>query len=458
MGDLSLRGHLNATLRLGLPLIASQLAQFLINLTDIVMIGWYGVPELAALTVAHGVLFCLIILGAGFAWAVMPLAAAAQASGDPGQVRRVTRMGLWASLGFSALVLAPLAAVPGLFLRLGQTPEVAGLAERYFDLAAVGVVPALVTMLMRSFLSALELTRIVMWATLLAAGVNAGLNWILIFGRLGLPELGVSGAALASVGCQLTTALALCVYAARRAPDYDLFRRLWRPDWPALAQVLRLGWPIGLTSLAEVGLFAASAVMMGWVGTEALAAHGIAIQCATAVFMVHMGLSQAATVRAGQAYGRRDAVFLRRAATAALVLSGAFAVISMGFLLAAPETLLRLFLDPDEPALPEIVAIGTGLLALAAAFQAVDAAQVITLGLLRGVLDTRIPMLYAALSYWGVGATLAFWLGFAVGLGGAGIWLGLVAGLGAAALLMSLRFWRHAIPALAGSRPASAAV
>ncbi len=448
---LTFAGHMRATLVLGLPLIGSQLATFLIHLTDVVMLGWYGVPELAAMVVAHGIIFGLIIFGSGFAWAVMPLAAAAQASGDAVQVRRVTRMGLWASLGFAALTVPPLIALPDLFARLGQDPRVAALAEVYFDVAVLGVVPALVVMLLRSFLSALEHTRIVLWSTLAAAVANAAVNWVLIFGNLGAPELGILGAAIASIGAQTAAAVILVVYALRAAPEYALFVRLWRPDWPALGQVVRLGVPIGITSLAEVGLFGAAAVLMGMVSAEALAAHGIAIQCATAVFMVHMGLSQAATVRAGQAYGHRDAAFLRQAARAGLWLSGGFAALGALAFVAIPRPLLQLFLDPAEPALPEILAIGTVLLAFAAAFQLADAMQVMALGLLRGLQDTRVPMVHAALSYWVVGFPMAWGFGIVLGWGGAGVWAGLVAGLTLAAVLMSRRFWWEALPALAAS-------
>lgn len=455
--QMTLAAHLRATLTLGLPLIGSQLAQFLIQLTDTVMIGWYGVTELAALVLATSLLTVLIIFGAGFAWAVMPLVAAAAERGDTDQVRRVTRMGLWASLAFCALALPPILLVPDIFDRLGQPPEVARAARTYLVIAAWGLVPALVTMLLRSYLSALEHARIVLWATVAGVVANAGLNWVLIFGKLGAPSLGIAGAAIASVATHLVIAGGLATYALHRLPEHALFARLWRPDRAALGAVFRLGWPIGLTNLAEVGLFAASSVVMGWVGTRELAAHGIAIGLATAIFMVHLGLSQAATIRAGQAVGRGDATGLRRAALAAIALSAGVAGLGILLFLGAPRVLIGAFLDPADPERMAIIAVGTGLLAAAAVFQMVDAAQVMALGLLRGVQDTRMPMVYAAVSYWAVGAPVAYGLGLHTPLGGVGVWLGLACGLTCAALFMMHRFWCRAVPGLA-SRAARANV
>lgn len=448
---MSFSAHLRATLTLGLPLIGGQLGQLLIQVTDTVMMGWYGVTELAALVVAASVIFVFLILGSGFAWGVMPLAAAAAEAGDDAQVRRVTRMGLWASLGYCVLALPPLLLTPDLFLRLGQSAEVSELADRYFVVAVWGIIPALLIMLLRSYLAALERTQVVLWVTLLAAVINALTNYLLIFGEFGFPELGVRGAAWASVLSQSVAALVLIQYARWKEPQREIFVRLWRPDWSAFSQVFRLGLPIGLTSLAEVGLFSFASVLMGWVGTLELAAHGIALQCATATFMVHLGLSQAATVRAGRAFGRKDAAHLARAARAALVLSGVAAVLTVAVFLTIPENLIALFLDPHDPQLPAITAIGVTLLAAAAAFQVADAAQVMALGLLRGVQDTRVPMIYAAISYWLIGAPVAMLLGFGTALGGVGIWLGLASGLTLAGIFMMRRFWVRAVPRLAAA-------
>lgn len=445
---MSFPAHLWATLTLGLPLVGSQLGQLVIHVTDTLLLGRYGVAELAAQAVAASVLIVLIVFGSGFAFAVMPLVAAAAESGDEVQVRRVTRMGLWASMGFAAVVLPACLAIPDLFALLGQTPEVAALADRYFAIAVWSLVPALVVMLFRSYLSALEHARVVLWVTLASAVVNGLVAWVLIFGHLGAPELGIVGAAIGAVASNIFAAVALALYAVWREPAHQLFVRLWRPDWAALGAVFRLGWPIALTSLAEVALFSAASVMMGWVGTLPLAAHGIALQLCVATFMVQLGLGQAATVRAGQAYARDDPERLRLAALATMTLSAVAAALSVILFVTLPGPLIGLFLSPDDPERAAIIALGTAFLAAAALFQVADSAQVIALGLLRGVQDTRWPMIYAAASYWGVAAPVAYLLAFRAGWGGVGIWIGLALGLFLAAASMMHRFWYRAVPAL----------
>jgi len=220
-----------------------------------------------------------------------------------------------------------------------------------------------------------------------------------------------------------------------------MFQRLWRLDSEAFGQVFRLGWPIGLTNLAEVGLFAASSVMMGWLGTLELAAHGAALQVTSVVFMIHMGLSNAATVRAAQAYDRRDGPGLRQGALVVIVMSFIAALLTVIAFLSVPEFLIGLFMNPEEPNRAAVIAIGIGLLAAAALFQLMDSAQVIALGLLRGVQDTKVPMIIASLSYWAIGIPASYWLGFSLEWGGVGIWLGLAIGLGVAGVLMMIRFW-----------------
>jgi MATE family multidrug resistance protein len=436
------RDHFRAVLRLGLPLAASHLAQFAIHLTDTVMLGWYDVAALAAVVLAASFFFVVFIVGSGFAWAVMPMVATALAEGDETQVRRDTRMGLWLSVLYGLAILPAMIWSRPLLLAAGQTPELAGLAGDYLRIAGWGMVPALLVMVLKSYLSALEKARIVLWSTVMAAVLNALVNWALIFGNWGAPELGVRGAAIASIVSQLVplAVLALYVIYAPATRPHALFQRIWRADWPAFRAVFRLGWPIGLTSLAETGLFAATAVMMGWLGTAPLAAHGIALEISAVTFMVHVGLSQAATVRAGGAFGRRDPENLWRGAVTVLACSLAVVALTVVMFLALPELLIGLFLDPDDPEKPGIVAIGTGLLAVAALFQVADATQVVVLGLLRGLKDTRVPMVLAALSYWAVGLPVAWVFGFVLGLGGQGVWLGLVVGLGLAAVTLSIRF------------------
>ena len=435
------RRHARGLTTLGLPLIGSHVAQFSITLTDTMMLGWYSVEALAGQVLGGTLFFVLFIQGSGFSQAVMPMVASAEVAGEDTQVRRVTRMGAWASVLFGLAVLPIFLWSEAVFLALGQAPETSAIAGDYLVIAGFGILPALLVMVLKSYLAALERTQVVLWVTVAAVGVNAVVNYALIFGNWGFPEMGVRGAALASVVVHVASVLGLVVYANWATPEHTLFQRLWRPDWEAFGRVFRLGWPIGITSLAEAGLFAASTTMMGWLGTLPLAAHGIALQITSLIFMIHLGLSNAATVRAGQAFGRGDGPGLRAGARVALAMSMLAALVSLILFLGVPEPLIGLFMNPEEPDRAGVIAVGTGLLAAAALFQLVDAGQVMALGLLRGVQDTRAPMIIAAISYWIVGVPASYVMGFHTNLGGVGIWLGLAVGLALAAVLLLARFW-----------------
>lgn len=443
---LSYNAHARATLALGLPLIGSHLAQMSLHVTDTVLLGWYGVTELAAVVLSASSFFVIFILGSGFGQAVMPMVASALGRGDDTQVRRDTRMGLWLSIAFGLLTYPLFWWSETIMLALGQRPEVAALAQDFLRIAGLGMVPALLVMTLKSYLAALERTQVVLWVTLAAVVVNLGLAYALIFGRLGAPEMGLRGAALASLTVQVVTFVLLAIYAGwlPELRHYRLFQRFWRPDWQAFARVFRLGWPIGITGLMESGLFQAAALMMGWIGTVELAAHGIAMEVAALTFMVHMGLSNAATVRAGRADGAGDARALRDGAKTAIALSFGFAAAMMALFLLLPEQIIALFLDEANPASAAIVIFGAKLLAMAALFQTADAMQVMALGLLRGIKDTRVPMIAAGVSYWVIGVPAAYVLAFQVGMGGTGLWLGLVIGLSFAAVTMMWRFWHLA--------------
>lgn len=433
-----------ALLVLGLPLIGSNMAQMALHVTDTIMLGWYGVPELAAVVLGSSFFFFLFILGSGFSNALMGRIAASLGAGDEVQVRRDARMGLWLSIGYGIIAMPVMAVAGPILLALGQDPHLAALAQEYLSFGLWGMVPALVVASLRAYLSAQERAQVVMWVTLLGVVVNIGMNWMFIFGNLGAPELGVGGAALASVAVQIASAGLLALYAAKHPAlrHFRLFARFWRPDREALVAVARMGLPVGLTHLSEVGLFQATALMMGWIGVEALAAHGIALEITSVTFMIHLGLSNAATVRAGHAYGAGDALRLREGARVALILSFAFAGVTIALFLGLPELLVGLFLDRANPDAPAILAFGATLLAVAGLFQLFDAAQVMALGLLRGVHDTRVPMWVATFSYWCIGIPASYTLAFPLGMGGVGLWLGLVVGLACVGLTLIVRFWR----------------
>jgi len=439
------RDHSRAIWVLGVPLILSNLAQFAITITDTVMLGWYDVTALAAATIAGTLFFVIFIVGAGFALAVTPLVAAAAEEGDDVQARRVTRMGLWLSIFYGLAVTIPFFWAEDILIAIGQDPDVSRLAELYLQIVIWQMIPALIVMTLKAFLAAMEHTAIILWSTFGTAILNGFINYALIFGNWGAPELGIRGAAVASLVVNLITVLILVAYIRRVLPQFELFKNFWRSDSEIIRRVFMLGWPIGLTALAEGGLFSASAVMMGWIGEIELAAHGVAIQLASLTFMVHIGFSQAATVRAGRALGRKDETSLRRGGITAIGMSALFAVITSLIFLTIPEALVSLFIDPGEPERANLLRIGASLVMVAALFQLVDGLQVLALGLLRGVQDTAVPMVMATVSYWVIGLPVSYLLAFSFGFGAVGLWLGLVIGLAIAAVLLSWRFWGRSV-------------
>jgi MATE family multidrug resistance protein len=449
--------QMRAVLALGLPLAGSHVAQFMLAVTDTVMLGWYGVVDLAAGVIGAAIFFAMFTFGLGFANAVMPMVASAASSDDDTDVRRATRMGLWLSGGF-AITVYPLFWFSGpLLVALDQPAEVVPLAQDYLRLMGVALLPALVVAVLKNYLAALGRTQVALWLTVAAVFLNIALNWMLIFGNLGFPEMGVRGAAHASIWVQVATAVSLGVYCARAhgLRRYTLFQRFWRPDWQAMGRVWRLGWPIGVALVAESALFSAAAVLTGQVGTYALAAHGIAVEITAMLFMIHLGFSNAGTVLVSRARGQRDKAALHAGAQATLIVSVCLAVLTMLAYVLFGAQLVGLFLSPDDPSRDAIIAIGASLMLVAAVFQLTDGIQVVAMGLLRGLQDTKVPMLIAGFAYWGLGFPAGYLFGLVLGWGAVGVWIGLVTGLSTAAVLLLWRFARlQKLPEPASARGA----
>lgn len=436
----SLIQNIRKLFALGLPIVGSNLAMMLIGVTDIVMVGWHSVEELAALILATTLFFNIFILGSGVAFALMPMVSSAAAVGDDTTVRRSTRMSLWLSMIYGVMSLPIFYMSEGIFLALGQQAELAAYAADYMWILAPAIIPALWANVMRSYLAAMEFTKVIMFITAGVAVLNIGFNHVLIFGNYGFPELGIQGAAIASLLVNIMTAVITSIYAIVILPQHTLFARFYRADWPALVKVFKLGMPIGLSMLAETGLFSAASVMMGWIGVIALAAHGIALQLASLTFMAHLGLSHAVTIRIGNAAGRQDRDAMVDVTKAGVWISVLWSFFTIILFVGLGPNLVSLFLDADEAARDAIIAYGVVLLWIAALFQLVDGGQVLAIGLLRGIQDTAGPMVITVFGYWGVGIPTAYLLGFHTQLAGSGIWLGLVAGLSFAAIGLSMRF------------------
>jgi MATE family multidrug resistance protein len=303
------------------------------------------------------------------------------------------------------------------------------------------LLPFLFYLVLRSFLAALQRPGWALVIGLLALPVNVGAAWCLMFGHLGLPKLGLAGAGVATTlsSAFMFVGLSLVIGLDRKLRRYHLFGRFWRADWARYRTLWRIGIPIGLTLAFEVTIFNGAALLMGRIGVDELAAHAIALQIASFCFMVPFGFSQAVTVRVGRAYGARDPQGITRAGWTAFVLGVGFMGFTALLMWAAPGLLIGAFLDLNDPQNASVAGFAASFLMLAALFQLADGAQAVGAGMLRGLQDTRIPMIYAAIGYWGVGFPLGVTLAFGTSLRGVGIWIGLAAGLTVVAALM---LWR----------------
>jgi MATE family multidrug resistance protein len=447
-----------ATLRLATPLILSQLAAVAIGTTDIVMMGWLGPEKLAAGALGVNFYFPIYLFGVGLVNAVTPMTAQALGARRFRAVRRTLRQGLWVVLAYTVPVSLLIWEGRAVLIGFGQTETNAVLAQGYLRAAVWGLGPSLGVVTLRCFLSAHSRPRSVLVVTLLGVGVNALGNYALMFGHFGFPALGLVGAGISSALVHAFMFLALIGFVVRdrRLRRYAPLYRFWRADWPRFREIVKIGAPIGLTIMAESGMFSAAAFLMGILGTTQLAAHAIALQCAAVAFMVPLGVSQAATVRVGLAVGAGDRAGVGRAGWAALALGAGFAVFGALLFWLLPRPLVDLFLDLGAPEQWPVVELAVSLLGIVALFQVFDGAQIIAAGALRGLKDTRVPMIMATFGYWPVGFGTSALLGFALGLGGLGIWAGLALGLMVVAVLVIWRFHRRDrwSPAFHGPVPA----
>lgn len=434
--------ELRATFALAWPLVIAQMAQTALTTTDVIMMGWLGPQALAAGTLATTFLMPFLVFGIGIVGAVAPLVAQARGARDIKAVRRIARQGFWAAILLAVLLIPLILQIRPVFTLLGQDPVATGRAEEYIQIAAWMLFPALAMIVPRSLLSAFEQTRIILVITVGGVILHGFANYLLMFGPFGLPRLELRGAALSTLLTNICMFLLMLTYVMRhrRFKRFHILLRFWRPDWPRFREIFRIGTPIGLTVLAEVSLFTAAALLMGRIGTDEVAAHAIALQCASMAFMVPLGLGIAATVRVGNAYGRSDPEGIRKAGWTAFALGVGFMAVASILFLSLGPVIVTWFLDPHVPGNANALGLAAAFLVVAGIFQLVDGAQVVAAHALRGLSDTRIPMLLAILGYWGVGLPTSYVLGFIVGWKGVGIWIGLAVGLAFVAIVLVSRF------------------
>lgn len=428
------RADFRELLALAAPIVAVWVGIMLMGVVDSIMAGRYSATALASVAIGNFYFFSVYVLAGGILFALDPIVAQAVGAGD----RETISLGLERGLILAvvlALVAFPLMLAGGpLFRLLRQPAEVIPGAALYVTVVGTSLLPLLLFTAVRQTLQAMEIVRPIVVATAIANVVNVALNWVLIFGNLGFREMGIRGAALATTGSRVVLAALLLLLAWKPLKPY---LRTWTRatfDWRPLVGMLRIGIPIGIQQELEVLAFSFMLLMVGWLGTTAVAGHQVAINLASMTFMVPLGIGAATAVVVGQRVGASDDPGARRAAGAGLVSGAGFMVVAAVFMLTFPGLFAKVYSSD-----PEVLALAAALIPIAGVFQVFDGAQVTALGALRGIADTRTPMLIALLGYWVLGMPFGAWLAFGAGMGARGVWWGSVVGLASVALLL---LWR----------------
>ncbi|MGI4856917.1 MAG: MATE family efflux transporter [Janthinobacterium lividum] len=427
-------------LRLALPIIAAQLSATGMSLIDVVLAGHLGVHVLASVAIGTSIWSLALATIQGVLLSVPTAVAQLNGAGQRRDIWRLFRQALWLAIGVGVTMgLVVAFAGPYVLQSMGVAPELVDDGSRFLRAIALGA-PALAILLScRGLSEGLSIARPSFWFGLIGPLLLAPLGYALMYGRYGFPALGVLGSGMATAVVLWIQALAFLSYVV----FHPRYRGLgqdhagYAPEWPRIAELLRVGVPMGMTLLMEVGLFIATALVIGRLGDRAVAMHQIAMSVITIAFMVPLGLSMAITVRVAGARGRRDAAGVRRAAYVGMGLALGLQLVSGGVMLLLPGAIVSLYTDSTA-----IVAGATLLLRLAGLFQISDGLQVAGNGALRGLKDTRIPMFLTMFAYWAVGMPVGVWLSIHRGYGAPGMWVGLLAGLSTAAVLLWTRFVR----------------
>ncbi len=429
--------HIRQSFHLAYPVMLSQLGHVIMGITDNVMVGHVGAGPLAAASLGNVVFNVLLLFGIGVSYAITPLVASAQAEKNDIDIIHTLRHGLAINLVNSLILVMSVLVASNLLYHIGQPEEVVSLAVPYLRIITYSIIPALVFQTFRQFSEGLSHTRIAMTVMIASNVLHVGLNYIFIYGHLGVPAMGLNGAGWATLisRCFMAGSIFIYLYHARAFRKFRGGFSIGGYSRQRFVKMLHIGIPAGIQFIFEVAAFDFSAVMMGWLGTKALAAHQIAINLATLSYMTTSGLAAAATIRVSNELGKRDIKTLRAVAYTLLLMALSFMTI-WGFLFIVGRNFLPSLYISD----PDVIVIAAPLIVIAGFFQLSDGAQVVCAGALRGLRDVKVPSIFIFVSYWIIGLPLGYWLGFKAGLGAKGIWLGLLTGLTLTAIAMFLRF------------------
>ena len=448
----SIRQEIEKFFQLAIPLASAQLAQSLTGFFDTIMMGRLGVETLAGGGLASLVFFAVVNIAAGIVMAVSPLVAEAKGAENHRRIEDLVRQGFWLSLLLSIPIAIAIANFESIMLRLGQPEATVALANTYLDIILWGFFPAVGFAMLRGMVSGLSHARPIMYIVVIGTCFNIFGNYVLSFGKLGFPRLELAGLAFASTLTLWLMFLALLIYILKHPQlrNYQILKRLYLLKPKVIWELSKIGFPIGIFTALEIGLFAIVTFLMGTLGTEVLAAHQIVFQTMLIIFMIPLGMSYAATVRVGQWFGQKNLKGISQAGYLSIGAGAIFAIATAIIMLLFQKKIVGLYIDINDPANAEIVRLALPMLTVATVSQVLDAVQKITYGALQGLQDTRIPLLLNIPAFWIIGLTLGYVLGFYFDLGSVGLWLGQSVGVATAALLFLIR-WQQKLAQISQS-------
>ncbi|MCF6268768.1 MAG: MATE family efflux transporter [Melioribacteraceae bacterium] len=429
--------HIKETLKLAYPVVIGQLGHMMLGVVDSLMVGRLGAVPLAASSLVNGLILLILVLGIGMSVALTPLVAIAKGSDNHDECGVILRQGLLVNIIFSFLLVIPIYFLADLVYYLDQPIEVARYAESYLKILNLSIIPFMLFQTYKQFSEGLSFTKPPMYILLASNVVNVFGNWVLIFGNLGFPRMELDGAGYSTLLTRVFIAIAIFIYVrnSKSFQEFDPSLKFKSINFTVIKKIVNLGIPGGFQMFFEVGGFVFAAVMVGWIGTNELAAHQIAINLASITFMVGLGVSIAATIRVGNYLGKRDLAGIKKAGYSAL----AIITLIMSFFglmfFVLRDYLPTLYINDTD-----VIEIAASLIIVASFFQVVDGLQVVGVGILRGLTDLKITMVIAFIAFWVIGLPVAYFLGFTLGFGAVGIWVSLVVGLSLAAVLFILRF------------------
>jgi len=433
----NIKEEISTTIQLAYPVIIGQLGIIMMGVVDSIMVGRLGSVPLAAASLGNSLIFIILIVGIGCSIVISPLVAILVGG------KRYTECGVYFRQSLLVNLLLSFAMIAVIFIgvnfiyKLNQPPEVIELTVVYMSIVGLSALPLMIYQTYKQFIEGLSIMKPAMVIAILANIINAFANWVLIFGELGFPKLGLAGAAWATFSSRVFMAVAIMIYVMKneKFKQFDVTFHFRGINFPIIKKILRLGLPSGFQYFFEVGAFSFAVIMIGWIGANELAAHQIAINLASISFMAVLGISQAASIRVGNAMGEQNVAKIRKAGFTGIALGASIMSLAGISFILLNNFLPTLYIDDEA-----VISIASRLIIIAALFQLSDGTQAVGIGVLRGLTDVKGPTIITFVAYWIISLPIAYILAFNFNLGVDGVWIGLLIGLTASALMLTFRF------------------